>query len=54
MEKKRTYESPYIYKTQVKTESSFCAGSEVEIEKSPKHNVEVDDYATIENDVIFE
>ena len=52
MNKKKNYESPSIAKTQVEMEDSFCAGSEVKIELE-NANIEVDDYASIENDVVF-
>ena len=53
MGNKKAYESPLIYRTQIQMEDSFCAGSEVSI-TNEKANIEVDDYASIENDVVFE
>ena len=47
------YESPFTRRTLVEVEASMCAGSEVKIEQKDA-NVEVDDYASVENDVVFE
>lgn len=53
--KKELYESPFTRRTLVEVEASMCAGSDISIEKDPKAgNVEVDDYASVENDVTFE
>ena len=53
--KKELYESPFTRRTLVEVEASMCAGSDISIEKDPKEgNVEVDDYASVENDVTFE
>ena len=53
MGKRKNYESPSIDRTQIQMEDSFCAGSEVSI-TNEKANIEVDEYASIENDVVFE
>ena len=55
MDKKKAnqYETPYTRRSQVELEDCICVGSQVEIKKT-EGNVEVDDYATIENDVTFE
>ena len=47
------YESPFTRRTRVEAESGVCAGSQVEIQAT-EGNVEVDEYASIENDVTFE
>ena len=53
MGKKKNYETPFVKRTQVETESGFCAGSQVSIEKK-EGNVEVDEYNSIENEVTFD
>ena len=56
MKKKREmYESPFTRRTRVEVEASMCAGSDISIQEDPKDgNVEVDDYASVDNDVVFE
>ena len=46
------YEAPFTKRTHVEMEAGICAGSKVEIKQSDG-NVEVDDYASIDNDVTF-
>lgn len=51
---RKNYEAPFIKRTRVEVEASMCAGSDISIEKKDGGNVEVDEYASVENDITFE
>lgn len=51
--RREMYEAPFTERTSVEVEAGICAGSNVEIQQKDG-NVEVDDYASIDNDVTFQ
>ena len=53
IENREMYEAPFTWMSCVEVEASMCAGSNVEI-KETDGNVEVDDYASVDNDITFE
>ena len=51
---KKCYLSPATQAIRVSVESSICAGSDLKTIKSETHNVEVDEWDEIGNDISFD